>query len=108
MRVDVDIEHSHFSIDHLRVAPGTTIEFVVHNHDPINHELIVGTAEVQKRHQSGTDLTHPPIPGEVSVGAIDDGLTAVRLDETGTIEFACHLPGHYAYGMHGTIEVVGT
>ena len=24
-----------------------------------------------------------------------------------TLEFACHLPGHYAYGMHGTVRVSG-
>jgi len=24
---------------------------------------------------------------------------------TGTMLFGCHLPGHYAYGMVGTIEI---
>ena len=23
------------------------------------------------------------------------------------LEFACHLPGHYAYGMHGTVVQIG-
>jgi uncharacterized cupredoxin-like copper-binding protein len=36
----------------------------------------------------------------------DRAVTTFRFDEPGTVEFACHLPGHYEYGMHGTIEVV--
>jgi uncharacterized cupredoxin-like copper-binding protein len=27
-------------------------------------------------------------------------------DEPGIVEMACHLPGHYAFGMKGEIEVV--
>ena len=27
-------------------------------------------------------------------------------DEPGTVEMACHLPGHYDFGMRGEIDVV--
>ena len=33
-------------------------------------------------------------------------ITTFTFEEPGTYEFACHLPGHYQYGMKGTIEVV--
>jgi uncharacterized cupredoxin-like copper-binding protein len=33
-------------------------------------------------------------------------MTFVVLDQPGTLTFACHLPGHVAYGMVGEIEVV--
>jgi uncharacterized cupredoxin-like copper-binding protein len=105
--VTIDIEHSHFSVDHVRVHTGTLVRFVVRNHDPIPHELIVGDAAVHARHEHGTEATHPPRPGEVSVLPDDDGETFYRFDRPGTFVFACHLPGHYAYGMHGTIAVVG-
>ena len=65
--VEVGIDHSHFDIGNLRVAQGTLVEFVVRNHDPIDHELIVGPAEVHRAHEQGQERSHPPIPGEVSV-----------------------------------------
>jgi uncharacterized cupredoxin-like copper-binding protein len=33
--------------------------------------------------------------------------TSVTFDEPGTIRFICHLPGHEAYGMVGTITITG-
>ena len=33
-------------------------------------------------------------------------MTFYEFTEPGTITYACHLPGHEAYGMRGTIEVV--
>jgi uncharacterized cupredoxin-like copper-binding protein len=104
--VRIDIEHSTFSTDELTVVEGTRVRFEVVNADPINHELITGGPEVHLRHARGTEAHHPSIPGEVSVGPNHTAMTTFTFDEPGTFEFACHLPGHYAYGMHGTIEVV--
>jgi uncharacterized cupredoxin-like copper-binding protein len=36
----------------------------------------------------------------------DRGLTFYRFTQPGPLMYACHLPGHFAYGMHGTIDVV--
>ena len=108
VRVEIGIEHSRFSIGHLQVQEGTLVEFVVDNDDPIAHELIVGDAEVHRAHEDGTELRHPPVPGEVSVDGGERGLTYATFDEPGTVVFACHLPGHVAYGMVGEIEVVPT
>ena len=104
--IDVGIEHSHFDIGTLRVVEGTTIEFVVHNDDPIDHELIVGTAEVHRAHASGHERSHPPLPGEVSVAPGQVASTFYEFTDAGSIVYACHLPGHVAYGMQGTIDVV--
>lgn len=105
--VPVTIEHSLFSIEHLRVRAGTVVRFEVDNRDPIHHELVVGPPEVHARHAHGTELAHPPVPGEVSVLPNAVGMTFARFDEPTEVTFACHLPGHVAYGMTGTIEVVG-
>jgi uncharacterized cupredoxin-like copper-binding protein len=105
VNVRVDIEHSTFSEETVVVRPGTTVRFEVANADPIGHELIVGDAEVHRRHAQGTERSHPPVPGEVSVGPGDTGYTLFTFDEVGSVVFACHLPGHVAYGMEGTIEV---
>jgi uncharacterized cupredoxin-like copper-binding protein len=103
--VTLDIEHSHFSTDHLHVRIGTLVRFLVRNHDPIAHELVVGDHAVHAEHEHGTEANHPPVPGEVSVVAGDVGETFYRFDDSGAFVFACHLPGHFAYGMHGVVTV---
>ena len=103
--VEVGIEHSRFSTDELHVRPGTVVRFVVRNDDPIPHELIVGGDEVHERHAAGTEAFHPPVPGEVSVGPGETGLTVYEFDEAGTFRFACHLPRHLEYGMEGEVVV---
>jgi uncharacterized cupredoxin-like copper-binding protein len=103
--VTVDIHYSKFSLSTVHVRKGTTVRFLVRNDDPIAHEFIVGDRQVHLRHQFGTHPAHPPVPGEVSVGADDVGETFYRFDEEGRFEFACHLPGHYAFGMQGWVIV---
>ena len=104
--IQVGIEQSRFDIGALRVRKGTTLELVVHNTDPIDHELIIGTPAVHRAHATGEERRHPPVPGEVSVGPGRVASTFYELTEAGSIVYACHLPGHVAYGMHGTIEVL--
>jgi uncharacterized cupredoxin-like copper-binding protein len=104
--VRLDVEHSKFVPSQLRVVEGTQVQFVLNNGDPIGHELIVGPPDVHARHASGTHAQHPVVPGEVSVAPNEQAATTYQFDAPGTVEFACHLPRHYEYGMHGTIEVV--
>ena len=82
------------------------MRFVVRNHDPIRHELIVGPPEVHARHAAGHEAVHPPVPGEVSVEPDATAETVYEFDQVGTVIFACHLPGHDEYGMNGQVEVV--
>ena len=79
---------------------------MLRNDDPIGHELIVGPPAVHDRHRHGTEAAHEPRDGELSVGPDGQGVTTYVFDEPGVVEMACHLPGHYAFGMHGRIEVV--
>jgi uncharacterized cupredoxin-like copper-binding protein len=103
----VTIHHSRFQPAALRVRPGSTVRFVVRNQDPIDHELIVGDAAVQRRHERGTQRHHDA-PGEVSVPAGQEATTTFTFPATpGRLEYACHLPGHYAYGMHAPVWVGG-
>ncbi len=104
--VEIDIVHSQFAIDEFVVHPGTEIRFVVRNHDPIRHELIVGPPEAQARHEGGHEAQHPPVPGEVSVDPGKTVETTYWFEQIGPMEFACHLPGHYQYGMSGWVRVV--
>jgi uncharacterized cupredoxin-like copper-binding protein len=104
--IRLGIEHSLFDAEEIRVVEGTRLRFVVDNSDPIAHELITGPQEVHDRHANGTHPKHASVPGEVSVPAEQVGITTFVFDQVGEFEFACHLPRHYEYGMHGTVVVV--
>jgi uncharacterized cupredoxin-like copper-binding protein len=104
--VELGIEHSAFDTTTIQVRQGTQVRFVLTNRDPILHELIVGPPEVHRRHEAGTEASHPPRPGEVTVEPLAGAETTYDFADAGVFEFACHLPRHRAYGMTGTVEVV--
>ncbi len=102
----VSIHHSAFRPALLTVPVGRPVTLRIRNDDPIDHELVVGDGEVHRLHANGSERRHPPVPGEVSVAPGDTSMTFYEFTEPGSIVYACHLPGHVAYGMAGTIEVV--
>ena len=104
--VELDMRYSRFDKSAVKVYAGTLVRFEVTNSDPIHHELIVGPQSVHDAHEKGHDKVHPPVPGEVSVDTGRTALTTYRFDTPGTVLFACHLHGHFAYGMTGTVTVV--
>jgi uncharacterized cupredoxin-like copper-binding protein len=103
--IELTIRHSRFSATELHFERGQQVRFVVRNTDPIDHELIVGPMPVQLRHESGREAHHPPVPGEVSVPLLETASTTYAFERSGTVWFGCHLPGHWAYGMQGRVEV---
>jgi uncharacterized cupredoxin-like copper-binding protein len=103
--VHIVIHFSHFDPADIDVEPGQTVRFVVENTDPIDHEFIVGDEQVQQSHEAGTEAHHPPRPGEISIAPGETVVTTVTFPSTGSLLFGCHLPGHYAYGMRGTITI---
>jgi uncharacterized cupredoxin-like copper-binding protein len=103
--VHIGIHFSRFDPTEIDVEPGQTIRFVLENTDPIDHEFIVGDEEVQRAHESGTEARHPPRPGEVSVAPGETVITTVTFRSAGGLLFGCHLPGHYDFGMRGTITI---
>ena len=107
--VVVTMRHSRFEPARLAVAPGERVRFVLRNTDPIDHEFILGDAAVQRRHEQGRERHHHgDVPGERSVVAGQEAATTYAFPpgpDGLSLEFACHLPGHYAYGMHGTVRV---
>ncbi len=103
--VHIRIHFSQFDPTDIDVEPGQTIRFVVENTDPIDHEFIVGDEQVQLAHEAGTEAHHPPRPGEISIAPGETVVTTVTFPSTGSVLFGCHLPGHYAYGMRGTITI---
>ena len=103
--VTLVIQHSRFAPARVVVRQHTNVTFRIVNHDPIGHEFIVGDDEVHARHEAGTHGKHGALPGEVSVGPGETATTTYPFHEPGTVLFACHLPGHFAYGMVGDVIV---
>jgi uncharacterized cupredoxin-like copper-binding protein len=103
--IEIGIRYSSFRPEKLTVEEGTTVTFVIRNSDPIDHEFILGDEEVQRVHELGTEAHHGAKPGEVSIPAGTERTTTYTFEESGTLIYGCHLPGHYGYGMKGSVTV---
>jgi uncharacterized cupredoxin-like copper-binding protein len=99
------VHHSRFIPDHVTVRAGTSVRFVIDNTDPILHEFIIGDAGIHERHENGTEQRHPPRPGEVTIDPGTTAETTFHFGDQGPVLYACHLPGHFAYGMFGNVQV---
>lgn len=105
--VEIPIRYSHYERNEVIVRAGVPVTFVLRNGDPIDHEWIVADAAVHERHRTGTEPVHGSRPTEVTVAAGMSAVTTVTFTKPGTYLFICHLPGHEAYGMVGTLRVTG-
>ena len=103
--VEIGIHYSRFSQSAVEVPAGVPITFVLRNDDPIDHEWIVGDAQVHAIHRLGTEAVHGDRPTEVSLPPGSTRTTTITFDAPGTLVFVCHFPGHEQYGMVGTLTV---
>ena len=87
---------------------GQHVTFVLRNDDPIDHEWILGDDAVQARHRTGTEPVHGARPSEQTIPAESEVRTTITFDAPGTLQYICHLPGHEAYGMVGTVVIDGS
>lgn len=105
IEVPITIHYSHFDPALVRVPAGRAVTFVITNTDPIDHEWIVGDAASHERHRAGTEPVHDARPTEISIPAGTVRRTTVTFAASGSELFICHLPGHEAYGMVGTVVI---
>jgi Cu+-exporting ATPase len=97
-----------FSPDRLTVSAGETVAFDITNSGVLPHEFFVGTPAEQQAHEAemspGSSMMDEP--NAVAVPAGGTARLVYTFDRPGTLEYGCHVPGHYAAGMLGTITVV--
>jgi uncharacterized cupredoxin-like copper-binding protein len=105
--VTITIHYSAFDLTEVSVPRGVPVTFVLVNEDPIDHEWLIGDAAFHEKHRTGTHESHGAVPNEVSIPALETMRTTITFDEPGTLQYICHLPGHEAYGMVGTLTVEG-
>ena len=106
--VEIGIHYSHYQRSLVTVPAGVRVTVVLHNDDPIDHEWIVGDAALHERHRAGTEPVHDSRPTEVTIPAGTTRATTITFNTPGTYLYICHLPGHEAYGMVGTLVVTGS
>ncbi len=99
-----------FSPDAVTVREGETVAFVVENTGEAPHELVIGDERVQAEHEAGmaADEGHDEtgdVPNAVEVEPGETATLVYTFDEPGSVLYGCHVPGHYAAGMKGTITV---
>jgi len=102
----IEIRYSSFVQKEVEVPAGVPVSITLTNEDPIEHEWIVGTADVHQRHRTGTEPFHGTVPTEVTIPAFETRVTTITFEHPGDLLYICHLPGHEQYGMVGTLHVV--
>lgn len=107
--IAISTEDLRFDPSDVLVRNGETIKFVITNHGKLPHEFMIGDEAAQEAHekemQSMKDMVHAD-PNAVSIKPGETKTLVWKFGGAGTLEFGCHVPGHYAAGMVGTIRVV--
>ena len=100
-----------FTPDSVTVRAGDTVAFVVTNAGPIAHDFVVGDESVQQAHERQmADGASDEMAGGASIELPSATTTTLvyTFGRPGTLLFACHVPGHYAAGMLGSITVTSS
>jgi len=105
IEIPISIHWSHYDPARITVPTGRQITFVITNTDPIDHEWIVGDAALHERHRTGTEPVHNARPTEITIPALSVRRTTITFAAPDTLQYICHLPGHEAYGMVGTLVI---
>jgi uncharacterized cupredoxin-like copper-binding protein len=105
--VEVRLRYSKFEPASLVVPAGRPVRFVLRNDDFLDHEFMVGDDAMQKAHETGTEPRHDARPTEVDVPGGETVTTTITFEPAGRLTYACHVPGHFRYGMVGILTVTG-
>ena len=129
--VHIKLSEMAFQPDQLQVKAGETIHFVVTNEGQLLHEFNLGTAAMHAAHReemaammeqgiimsTGMDpskMDHSKMghghrrhddPNSVLVEPGQTAELTWTFPQTGTLEFACNVPGHSEAGMTGRVII---
>jgi len=117
-----------FSPASLKVRKGETVRFIVTNTGDLVHEFNIGTVKMHKVHQQemmkmmesgileASRINHKMMghggmmqhndPNSVLLEPGETKEVIWKFTSTGTLKFACNVPGHYESGMVGNIKVL--
>lgn len=103
--VTVEMRNSRFIPSTLTLPAGEQVRITLVNRDPIEHEFVLGTPTEQEHHERAADLSHDGTPGAASLAGGERQTIVVDVPTEGPWLFGCHRPGHYAYGMKGSVTI---
>jgi uncharacterized cupredoxin-like copper-binding protein len=108
--VTVNITLTDFKIDSslTTFSVGVPYHFVVVNKGALSHQMLIMPPEpASMSAQQATQVSLAGIGGQgMAPGTTRTfDYTFTKAAPAGTLEFACHLPGHYEAGMHAPIVV---
>jgi uncharacterized cupredoxin-like copper-binding protein len=103
--IRIDMRFSRYTPAALNVRAGETVRFELVNDDPITHEFILGDAAMQEHFERAPNEDHNGKAGQATVSPGHTQVIDYTFASAGTLIFACHRPGHYAYGMRGLVHI---
>lgn len=132
--IEVIMYDNYYSVDSLDIKEGETVRFVIKNEGQLVHEFNIGTEKMHAAHEpemlmmvqhgvlKGSSIDHEAaksMQGTMGHGAHDEpNSSLLEPGKSGEIiwtfpkhvkeeiQFACNVPGHYAAGMVGIINLV--
>jgi uncharacterized cupredoxin-like copper-binding protein len=97
-----------FVPDKLTVKQGETIKFVMKNVGEMEHEFVLGTEKELLEHyekmEKNPEMAHED-PNMIRVAPGQVGEVVWNFIESGKVDFACLISGHYDAGMKGAISI---
>jgi uncharacterized cupredoxin-like copper-binding protein len=111
--VDRDVQitmddNMRFAPDSLTFKAGETVRFVIQNNGKIPHEFVIGSMSELMEHAEMMRAMPSMQHAEANMLTLAPGAEGELIwsfDETGTVDFACTIPGHLEAGMKGVIQV---
>lgn len=99
-----------FQPSRINVSAGETITFAVTNTGQTMHEFTLGDAAMHQEHAQA--MAHIPagvaheFPNSITLQPGETKRLTWRFGEATTLEYACHVRGHYQAGMRGQITII--
>lgn len=91
-----------YAPEKLTVKAGQTVRFIVTNAGKMKHEFVIGNVEEQRQHAEMMKQMPEMKHDERNAVSLEPGETKElvwQFGKPGTVEIACHIPGHYEAGM---------
>lgn len=96
----------------IEVKVGETVTFKVINDGKIQHDFTLGDTEIQDEHDaemaSGMGGMGHDEPNVLTLDPGGQGELTWRFTAPASLLYGCHIPGHYAAGMVGTLTITGS
>ena len=97
-----------FEPSSIDIDAGDVVTFVVRNEGKMVHEFVLGDEAYQDEHKAAMQHGEghmSELNNAVDVAPSETVKLTWRFNESGTVLYGCHEPGHYEGGMVGTITV---